>query len=190
MRSHGWSFALLIVAGLARADWQPDEMDKQQLAVRDTIDAFIENEPRFQDYFDQAAGYAVFPRVWRVAVMWGGAFGKGLVIQGDELVGSCSQVLGGVGAQLGLQTYQQVVLFQNQSALQEFQEGRLEFQGRASVAVATVGKSADPAHLPEVAIFSLTEAGLMFEASANVVKFGYQPNTPVETEGSEPDAEP
>ena len=186
MRRFVFSLFLLIWPTAGHAEWQPDATDKQQVAVRQTIDDFIENEPRVQEYFEQAAGYAVFPRVWRAAFMWGGAYGKGLVFGGGELVGSCSQVLGSVGAQLGLQSYQQVVLFNSQAGLAEFQEGRLEFQGRASAAVATVGKSAEPGHLPEVAIFSLTRGGLMLEASANIVKFGYKPIEPTAAEDDEP----
>jgi lipid-binding SYLF domain-containing protein len=166
---------LLLSAALLADDWKPDEADSQQVAVSQTIDAFVSAEPRFAEYLDQAAGYAVFPRVSRLGFIWGGAYGKGLVLEKGKLNGSCSQLLASVGAQLGLQSYQQVILFRTEESLENFQKGRLEFQGRASVAVATLGKSANPAHLPDVAIFSLTQAGLMIEASANVVKFGYQP---------------
>ena len=166
---------LMTVPALSHGAWQPDPDDPQQVAVDVSIKAFLEKNTGVQEYLDQAWGYAVFPRVVRVGVMWGGSFGKGLVIEGDQLVGQCSQSLLGLGAQLGFQTYKQIILFQTEEALRTFQEGRLEFQGRASLVFITAGAAANPSHLPEVAIFTLTEAGLMFEASAGPTKFTYTP---------------
>jgi lipid-binding SYLF domain-containing protein len=169
---------LLIVFAFAAppgyADWQPDPQNSRQLAARATVDAMLEAKPDLQPWFEQAWGYAVFPRVWRVGAMWGGFLGYGITVEQGEVVGDCSQFGAGLGPQLGIQTYKQVVLFKDAAAMEMFQRGRLEFQGRASVAAIVWGGSAEPAHLPDVAIFSMTEVGLMFEASANVTKYGYQ----------------
>ena len=159
----------------AALEWQADPNDKLEVAVQQTVELFLYQRPELGDYFDQAWGYAVFPRVLKGGAMFGAAWGKGLVIEQDRLVGRCSQFLASLGAQLGGQSYRQVILFRNEAAMDTFKAGRIEFEGRASVVAITAGASVDPANLPDVAIFTLTEGGLMFEAAAAGVKYSYKP---------------
>jgi len=155
--------------------WQANPENKLEAAVQETIDAFLAQRPELAAYFEKSWGYAVFPRVLKGGAMFGAAWGKGLVIEQDRLAGRCSQFLGSLGAQLGAQSYQQVILFRTEAALATFKQGRIEFEGRASAVVLTAGASVDPANLPDVAIFSLTRGGLMFEAAAAGVKYSYKP---------------
>ncbi len=167
--------AFVLSLPTAAPAWQPDTEDKLAVAVQETIEAFLAEYPELTTYFEESWGYAVFPRIWKGASMFGVAWGKGLVIEQDRLAGRCSQFLGSLGAQLGAQSYQQVILFRTEAALATFKQGRIEFEGRASAVVLTAGASVDPANLPDVAIFSLTRGGLMFEAAAAGVKYSYKP---------------
>jgi len=155
--------------------WQANPDNKLEVAVQETIDAFLAERPELTTYFEESWGYAVFPRVLKGGAMFGAAWGKGLVIEQDRLAGRCSQFLGSLGAQLGAQSYRQLILFRTEAALATFKQGRIEFEGRASAVVVTAGASVDPANLPDVAIFSLTQGGLMFEAAAAGVKYSYKP---------------
>lgn len=166
--------ALVLPCPAAGLEWQADPNDKLQVAVQRTVEQFLDQRPELGAYFEQAWGYAVFPRVLKGGAMFGAAWGKGLVIEQDRLVGRCSQFLASLGAQLGGQSYRQVILFRNESAMDTFKTGRIEFEGRASVVVLTAGASVDPANLPDVAIFTLTESGLMFEAAAAGAKYTYR----------------
>lgn len=169
---------LLILAlpcPVAALEWQADPTDKLEVAVQQTVERFLDQRPELEDYFEEAWGYAVFPRVLKGGAMFGAAWGKGLVIEQDRLVGRCSQFLASLGAQLGGQSYRQVILFRNEAALDTFKTGRIEFEGRASVVAFAAGAAMDPANLPDVAIFTLTEGGLMFEAAAGGVKYSYKP---------------
>jgi len=153
-------------AGAAATDWVPNEDDRAQHKAREDINIILEQRPELADWFEDAAGYAVF-RVLRVGAMWGGAIGSGVVTDSHGPVGHCRQFGLGLGPQLGAQAYRQVILFRDNETLDAFRRGHLEFQGRASIAALTLGASAEPAHLPEVALFSLTRFGVMLEASAN-----------------------
>jgi lipid-binding SYLF domain-containing protein len=157
--------------------WRADPADDLQVSVQETVAAFLQDRPELDEYLQQASGYAVFPRVFKIGAMWGGAWGRGLVIEDDRLVGRCSQLLGSLGAQLGAQSYRQIILFRTQEALEAFKAGRVEFEGRASAVAARRGAATDPAHLPDVAIFSSTNGGLMLEVAAGGVKYGYKPVT-------------
>ena len=166
---------LLSPIAAAAAEWQADPDDERQVEVQDTIAKFLELHPDLADYFDQAWGYAVFPRVMKIVAVFVAAYGKGLVIEQDVLVGRCKQYLGSLGAQLGGQSYSQVILFRNAEVMEVFKRGRVEFNGRASVVAFKAGTAIDPANLPDIAIFSITRGGLMVEAAAAGVKYSYKP---------------
>ena len=157
------------------ADWVPDSDDPEQVKAKAALERLLVARPQAQEFFDQAYGYAVFPSVKRFGAMFGFAWGGGFVIQDDQHLGTCSQFVFDLGPQLGVQVYSQVIFFQDAQALKTFQEGRFEFQGRASGVFFAWGGAKDPSYLPDVAIFSLTKGGLMFEAAAGPAKYGYKP---------------
>lgn len=173
-------YLLLLISCLfalpaAQADWVPNADDPKQVEAKAALEQLLVAKPQVQEFFDQAYAYAVFPSVKRFGAMFGFAWGGGFVIQDDQHLGNCSQYVLDLGPQLGVQVYSQVIFFQDEQALETFQEGRFEFQGRASGVFFTWGGASEPSYLPDVAIFSLTKGGLMFEAAAGPAKFRYKP---------------
>jgi len=170
------------------ADAQSKQQKKQQkyeLAAKRTADNLLEKHPKLAPYLEQAVAYAVFPRVYKVASMWGFAWGRGSVIENDQLVGTTWLGSGGLGPQLGAQTYQQIIFFKTPEALATYQSSRAEFAGRASGALLIFGLSTDPAYLPDVAVFTDIGVGLMVEASANIVWYNYKPAAPIVAKDAE-----
>lgn len=167
--------ACLFILQVAHADWMPNTDDPEQVKAKAALEQLLEKRPEAQGFFDRAYGYAVFPSVKRFGAVFGFAWGGGIVIQDDQHLGTCSQFVVDLGPQLGGQVYSQVIFFKDAQALETFQEGRFEFQGRASGVFFGWGGASEPSYLPDVAIFSLTKGGLMFEAAAGPAKFGYKP---------------
>ncbi|MEN8129746.1 MAG: lipid-binding SYLF domain-containing protein [Pseudomonadota bacterium] len=166
---------LLSRHGTAQPTWQADSSDPMQLRVSETIEKFLEKTPQLRPFFEQAYGLAVFPSVIRAGLVWGGAYGRGLVIEQNRLIGSSSQWVMNLGPQIGVQSYSQVILFKDAAALDWFKQRHVEFVGRASVVAFKRGAAVDPAYNPSVAVFSLTKGGLMFEAAAGGVYLSYKP---------------
>ena len=173
--------AISIAAGLAlpaHADWQPDASNKREVAARKVVDKFLTSYPEHREYYDQAAGYAVFPNIVRGGIFVAGAYGRGVVVEGDLLVGTTWQLLGGLGPLAGAQLYSQILFFKDAETLRTFKAGRMEFAGRASAVVIILGATGESVDLPDVAVFNMSEKGLMLEASANFIKYGYMPTVP------------
>lgn len=179
--------ATLLLAGPASAiDWQPDPEVALQVAVADTMRIALEQQPELQPFFDQACGIAVFPRVIRLGFALGGGTGRGLLLAADGVRGEVLQRALTLGFQAGGQTFRQLIFFRTCEAMEEFTEsgnlgrlsGRLEFQGRASVQAGRAGVSADPGFIGDVAIFSLSRAGLMLELAAGGVRYRFTPAAP------------
>ncbi len=151
----------------ARADLSTD--------VQSSIRSAKRTDPGLQRFFDTAAGYAVFPTVGKGAVGVGGAFGRGQLFEGGRVVGYCTLTQATVGLALGGQSYTELIFFENQDALNRFKSGNFAFAAQASAVALKSGASADAKYANGVAVFTMGQAGLMFEASIGGQKFSYEP---------------
>lgn len=171
---------ILITLGLISTSsyaqsWKPDVSDKLELSVAQAIIKANESDPALTMWFDSAYAYAVFPKVGKGGFIVGGAHGKGLVIRGNSTVGTTSLTQVTVGAQLGGQAYAQYIMFKDQTAFEHFTRGNFEMGAQVSAVAITLGASADASYDSGVAVFTLAEGGLMFEASVGGQKFKYSP---------------
>ena len=162
------------LTGNTLAAWEPDSNDAQELAVAKSILVAKEKDPAMEKWFDTAAGYVVIPKVGKAGIGIGGARGKGLLIQGDETLGQVTLTQLTVGLQLGAQVYQEYVFFKDQTALDDFKRGNFELGAQASAVAITAGASADANYSKGVAVFTIAEGGLMYEATVGGQKFNYK----------------
>jgi lipid-binding SYLF domain-containing protein len=155
--------------------WEPDPSNKKQLEVQAAILDIKAKDPGIEAWFDGAAGYAVFPKVGKGGLGIGGAYGTGLVIAGDKVVGTTSISQVTIGFQIGAQAYAEFIFFRDDIALESFKRGNFEMGAQASAVVAKAGASADAAYDKGVAIFTNISGGVMAEASVGGQKFKFEP---------------
>lgn len=173
---------LLLSAACAGAEWQADPANKKQVASADAIAQIKERIPRSQPFFEDAYGMAVYPSVTRLGFGFGGATGKGFVIEGNTIIGTSRYYQFTSGIQAGVRNFSMVVLFKNKDALDAFKLGKAQFMGQAGLAAGTKGIAGTPAFNDGVAIFTVTRLGLMGEFTVSGAKFSYRPMP-----GTEPD---
>jgi lipid-binding SYLF domain-containing protein len=123
----------------------------------------------------KAAGYAVFPSVGKGAIGVGGAYGKGVLYQMGQPIGYCDLSQGTIGLQFGGQSYCQIIAFETQQAVTDFKEGNFRFAAQATAVALKSGAGTNAKYTDNVAVFTMDEAGLMYEASIGGQKFSYQP---------------
>ena len=118
---------------------------------------------------------AILPSVTRIAFGFGGAYGNGIVAEGDDLIGTTRfyQFTGGI--QGGARNFSMIIFFKDKEALEYYKTGELQFMGQAGIAVATAGIASTPAYNEGVAIFTVTRLGLMLDFSYSGARFTYQP---------------
>ena len=172
-------FAVLITLSLISAniyaqEWKPNVNDKLELSVAQAIIKANESDPTLSLWFESAYAYAVFPRVGKGGFIVGGAGGKGLVIHGTTTVGNTSLSQLSIGAQIGGQVYAQYIMFKDQTAFEHFTRGNFEMGAQVSAVAITLGASKDASYDGGVAVFTLTDGGLMLEASVGGQKFKYK----------------
>jgi lipid-binding SYLF domain-containing protein len=132
-------------------------------------------DPTLVPILDSAAGYAVFPTVGKGAIGVGGAYGKGVVYESGRAVGYCDLSQATIGLQLGGQSYTEIICFETPESVERFQEGNFQFDAQATAVALKSGAGANAQYRDGVAVFTMDEAGLMFEASVGGQKFSYQP---------------
>ncbi len=169
------SLALAPYAGCSTAPKTPGKKAELHRDVQETIQRFKQRDPTMQELFDSSAGYAVFPTVGKGGAGLGGAYGRGELYEGGQMVGYCDLSQGTIGFQLGGQTYSELIFFEDEAALRRFKSGNFAFAAQASAVAATAGASADADYEHGVLVFTMTRAGLMYEATIGGQNFSYEP---------------
>jgi lipid-binding SYLF domain-containing protein len=172
-----WLAGLLTLAltPVATADWEATEGDRLQERAEAAIARMRERVERSHPYFEDAYAIAVWPGITRVAFGFGGAYGKGVVIEQGEAVGTVSYWQGSSGIQAGAKNFVLVLFFKDKATLEDLKLGKIQFTGQAGVDAATVGAAGTPTYNEGVAIIPLTNLGLMAEFSAAGTKYNYKP---------------
>jgi lipid-binding SYLF domain-containing protein len=165
-----YALALLPLVAVAPRSGRTDHAD-----VMRTIAEIKAKDPGMGKFFDNAAGYAVFPTVAKGAMGVGGAHGSGEVLVGGKAIGKATLNQVTVGFQLGGQTYSEIIFFENESALNGFKNGDFAFAAQASAVAITTGASANVGYRNGVLVFTMAKGGLMYEASIGGQKFSFKP---------------
>ena len=132
------------------------------------------SDPTLTNIFNASAGYAVFPSVGKGAAGVGGAYGKGVLHERGVAVGYCDLSQATIGLQLGGQAYTEIICFETQNAVDTFKQGNVRFDAQATAVALKSGAGASAKFTNGVAVFTMDEAGLMYEASVGGQKFSYQ----------------
>jgi lipid-binding SYLF domain-containing protein len=167
-----WLFVSMVALGLtlsSRAFADPAADAKA------TVATFVKTDPDLKRLLDSAAGYAVFPSIGKAAVGIGGANGKGVLFEKGTPTHRINMTQVTVGLALGGQTFSQVILFENESAVRDFKRGTFELAANASAVALSAGASKAARYRNGILIFTATKSGLMFEASVGGQKFTLSP---------------
>jgi lipid-binding SYLF domain-containing protein len=165
----------VLLTGCSTAPTSAAKQEQLASKTQTAIEAAKKTDPGLQKFFDTAAGYAVFPSVGKGGVGVGGAFGRGMLYEGGAPVGYCTLTQASIGLQLGGQAYTELIFFETKEALDRFKSGNFAFAAQVSAVALKSGASANAKYANGVAVFTMGEQGLMYEASVGGQKFSYQP---------------
>ena len=171
---------LFVVSGSSLAQDKTDHnlKTKDEKVINDAQDAkakLLKEDPSLSRFFENSAGYVIFPNVGKGGLIIGGEAGNGAVYEGGKLVGMAKLKKLSVGLQAGGQAIIEAVFFETQEALNEFKNSEFEFAAGASAVVLKEGKAVKAKYEDGIAVVALPKAGLMAEASVGGQKFSYHP---------------
>ena len=161
--------AMALAAAPARAD------DATIAEAHKTVEVFMKTDPTIARFFERSVGYVVFPGVAKGGFGVGGAHGTGILFDHGKAVGKASLTQVTVGAQVGGQTYSEIIFFETPAALAKFKSGNFAFSAQVSAVALQSGAAASAKYQDGVALFTATKGGMMAEASVGGQKFKFEP---------------
>lgn len=151
---------------------QPKSRDQEARATLERLEA---KDPGLKRLLKKAYGFAVFPTVGRASLVVGGSYGKGVVYDQDEMIGYATIGQTTAGIQLGGKTLTEVLVFENEQALERFKQGKVRFAANASAVLLKAGAAATKGPEKGIKAMAYSKGGMALEASIGGQKFSFKP---------------
>ena len=132
-------------------------------------------DPQFEAFAKKGYGFAFFPEITKGGLVVGGAHGRGVVYEKGQHIGYADLTQMSLGFQAGYQDYSQLVVFENQPAMDKFKRNEIDFGANASAVVADKGAAMGAQFVDGVAVFVRPTNGAMAEASLGGQQITYLP---------------
>jgi lipid-binding SYLF domain-containing protein len=170
----------IVLAGCTTMPERPEARAVLSAEVNETIAIFKEKDPEIQQFLNKSYGYAVLPKVFKGALWFGGAYGKGEVYEQGKMVGYCSMSQATLGFSFGGEYFREIVFFKEKNDLDVFKAEEYTFSAQVTGVAITAGAAAKADYKSGMAVFITTDKGLMVDASLGGQQFKYVPKFTVE----------
>jgi lipid-binding SYLF domain-containing protein len=161
-----------MIAATIAASVRADELTDDSKAAKAE---FFKKDESLKPIMEKAAGYVIFPSVAKGALGIGAARGTGQLYEKgkDKAAGETKLTQVTIGLQAGGQAYSELILFEDQTSMDNFKKGNFELSAQVSAVAVTAGASANAKYEKGVMVLTMAKGGLMYEASVGGQKFKY-----------------
>ena len=151
---------LFTASAIAASGWKIDEnADK-------ALENFKEEINGAQMFLDQAAGFLIFPKVYKAGIGIGAESGEGALRIGDKTVDYYRTTSGSIGFQLGAQAKSVIIVFMTEDSLNKFRNSagwKVGVDGSVALVDIGVGKRIDTTNIKDPVVgFIFGSKGLMY----------------------------
>ena len=178
MRMNIWKTAVAFVALVFAACSTTPKTEGERLDLANDVKRALAKaksaDPTLESFLNKATAYAVFPSIGKGGLIVGGAYGRGEVYANGTMAGYCDVSSVTLGAQIGGQSFTEIVVFEGETDYRSFKNGHLKFTAQVSAVALKEGSAAATNYRDGVAVFVMNPAGLMLEASIGGQQFSYQ----------------
>lgn len=167
--------AMLMAYGCEVEPKEPEDKIILKSDVDETIALMKAKDPSIQKFFDKSYGYAVVPKIFKAALLAGGAYGKGEVYEQGVMIGYCDVKQVSAGGSLGAEFYREIIFFRNKKDLEKFEQDEFTFSAQATAVIIVWGAASKADYKNGMAVFIMTDSGVMVDASLGGQKFNFVP---------------
>ena len=167
--------AMGLMAGCSTGSVSKEEGDALSKQAQASRQEWNKVDPQFEAFAKKGYGFAFFPEITKGGFVFGGAHGRGVVYEKSQHIGYADLTQASVGFQAGFQDYSQLIVFENQAAMDKFKRNEIDFGANASAVVADKGAAAGAQFVDGVAVFVRPTGGAMAEASLGGQQIAYLP---------------
>ena len=175
MKTNALKYFLIFFAMLATSSALAASAEKIDKGANDALKVFKEQVDGADVFLDQAAGYLVFPKVYKVGIGVGAESGEGVLRVGGKTVAYYRTTSGSVGLQLGAQAKSIVIAFMTREALDKFRKSegwKVGVDGSVALVDVGVGKTIDTQNVKDPVVgFIFGSKGLMYNLTLEGSKF-------------------
>jgi lipid-binding SYLF domain-containing protein len=163
-----------IMAGCATAPSTRAERQSLRQDAEATLGAMVARDPALRDVTRTAQAYAVFPSIGKGGALVGGAYGRGILYEGGVATGYVSLQQASIGAQLGGQSFSELLILRNSGDIDALKSGDYTVGANMGVVVLTTAAEAHATFDPNASVFVMPRGGLMVDVSISGQKINYQ----------------
>jgi len=172
--------AVFAVAGCETAPATSNERSILEEQAQFTLGMMQKQDPELDAFLDKAYAYAVFPTVSKGGLIAGGVYGRGVVYERGVMAGYTDLSQATIGGQIGGQTYSELVVLEDEAAMNRFKTGKMTFETSLSAIALQKGTAQHAKYRDGVIAFIRPQGGLMAEATVGGQQFTYIPKTAAE----------
>jgi lipid-binding SYLF domain-containing protein len=171
------SLALLsiVLAGCATVPDKQESKDVLSAQVQEAISLFKKSDPSIDTFFTKSYAYAVFPKIFKGAFWVGGAGGRGEVFEQSKMVGYSGVGQATIGFSFGGEFFREIIFFRDKTDFDKFKTEEYTFAAQVTGVAVSVGAAAKADYKDGLAVFVMSDKGLMIDASLGGQKFSYSP---------------
>jgi lipid-binding SYLF domain-containing protein len=159
----------------AGEDWKSLKREAKRMKIdetaREALDTLLASHGKAKLLFDNSYGWAVFDNL-KLALGFSGGGGNGVAVVKETGERTYMQMgTAGIGLGLGANTYQVVFLFQDEQTFRTFVDNGWQADATASAVAGGAGAEAKTDFTNGLAIFQITDKGLMLHADIAGTKY-------------------
>ena len=165
MKALGVMSAIVACAACATAPKSTE--DRQELAndAQAALQKMRNKDPSLNGLLAASAGYAIFPEIGKGGFIVGGAYGRGILYERGRPTGYVELNQGSIGAQIGAQTFTELIVFKDRWHVEKLKGGEFKLGGEASAVILKTGAAASTDFTQGVAVIVDPRGGAMAELS-------------------------
>ena len=160
-----------LLVGCSTGSVTKDEGDALMKSAQASRQEWNKIDPQFEAFAKKGYGYAYFPEITKGGLLVGGGHGRGVVYEKGQHIGYADLTQ----MSAGLQDYSELIVFENQPALERFKRNEIDFSANASAVYTDKGAAASAQFVDGVAVFVRPIRGAMAEASVGGQQITYLP---------------
>lgn len=167
-------FLVALISGCSATPNKPTERAVLASEVDEAVAIMKIKDSSIQRFFDKSYGYAVLPKVFKGAFIAGGAYGRGEVYEQKQKTGYCNMTQASLGFSFGGEFFREIIFFRDKEDLDKFKTGEFTFSAQVTGVALKAGVAAKADYRAGMAVFIMTDTGLMVDASLGGQKFRYE----------------
>ena len=168
------ALAAMFLIGCSTAPKTTEGKEDLESSAQSALSKMEASDSTIAGMIDKGHGYVIFPNAGKGAFVLGGGYGKGVVYDdAGGQIGFADITQLSAGAQIGGQSFSELIVFENQDAMNRFKNNEVTFGANASAVIVKKGVGSSTSFKDGYAVYIMPKAGAMAEAAVAGQKFTF-----------------